>query len=80
MNAADLGQRRPAHAYDGLNRDAAIAALAGGHDARGNLTNDGARTYARDLGNRLTGVTGGAGLTSGPAMAAFVAGAAGTTP
>jgi hypothetical protein len=30
---------------DGLNRDARIAALAGGFDANGNLTFDGTRTF-----------------------------------
>lgn len=37
---------RPAASHDGLNRDAAIAVLADGYDARGNLTNDGTRRFA----------------------------------
>lgn len=49
--------------YDGLNRDAAIAAVSGGYDTRGNLTKDATRTLTYDLDNRLTSVTGGAGLT-----------------
>lgn len=40
-------------AYDGLNRDATIAALNGGYDTRGNLTFDGVRTFAYDEENRL---------------------------
>jgi hypothetical protein len=39
-------------AYDGLNRDAAVAAVSGGYDARGNLTFDGVRTFTYDLENR----------------------------
>lgn len=49
--------------YDGLNRDAAIAAVTGGYDLRGNLTNDGVRQFAYDLHNRLLSVSGGQGLT-----------------
>jgi RHS repeat-associated protein len=44
-------------AADGLNRDAAIAAVAGGYDANGNLTNDGTRTFTYDAENRLLSVT-----------------------
>jgi YD repeat-containing protein len=44
--------------YDGLNRDATIAAVSGGYDARGNMTFDG-RTMTYDLLNRLLTVTGG---------------------
>ena len=40
-------------AYDGLNRDAAIAATTGGYDANGNLTFDGTRTFTYDVENRL---------------------------
>ena len=45
--------------YNGLNQDSAIVALTGGYDLRGNLTNDGARTFNYDLENRLlkVGVT-----------------------
>ncbi len=42
--------------YDGLNRDAAIAAVSGGYDANANLTNDGSRLFYYDAYNRLTGV------------------------
>ncbi|ATQ43417.1 RHS repeat domain-containing protein [Caulobacter mirabilis] len=52
--------------YDGLNRDASIAAVGGGYDARGNLTNDGTRTFTYDVENRLTSVIGGGpGLSLG---------------
>ncbi|SCW85437.1 YD repeat-containing protein, partial [Asticcacaulis taihuensis] len=39
--------------YDGLNRDASIAALSGGYDSVGNMTNDGARVFTYDVENRL---------------------------
>ena len=39
--------------YDGLNRDATIAATTGGYDANGNLTFDGTRTFTYDRENRL---------------------------
>jgi RHS repeat-associated protein len=39
--------------YDGLNRDATIAAVTGGYDANGNLTNDGTRVFTYDRENRL---------------------------
>jgi YD repeat-containing protein len=42
-----------AKTYDGLNRDQAVAALSGGYDARGNLTNDGTRAFTYDVENRL---------------------------
>ncbi len=42
---------------DGLNRDAAIAALNDGYDRSGNLTDDGARKFSYDFDNRLTGAT-----------------------
>ncbi|WP_116810562.1 RHS repeat domain-containing protein [Steroidobacter cummioxidans] len=45
--------------YDGLNRDAAIAALANGYDARGNLRNDGVRSFTYDIENKLLTATGG---------------------
>ncbi|MFT4253096.1 MAG: RHS repeat-associated core domain-containing protein, partial [Caulobacter sp.] len=53
-----------AYTADGLNRDAAIAALGAcaptgaGYDCNGNLTNDGARTFAYDGENRLVSVSG----------------------
>ncbi len=43
--------------YDGLNRDAGIAALSGGFDNRGNLTYDGTRTFTYDVENRLLTAT-----------------------
>ena len=49
--------------HDGLNRDAAIAAVGGGYDARGNLTFDGTRTFVYDVENRLTSVSGPASMT-----------------
>lgn len=39
--------------YDGLNRDASIAALSGGFDGDGNLTNDGTRAFTYDVYNHL---------------------------
>ena len=52
--------------YDGLNRDAAIAAVSDGYDKRGNLTHDApngtARYFAYDVENRL--------LTKGPSTSA----------
>jgi RHS repeat-associated protein len=44
--------------YDGLNRDATIAAMTGGYDKNGNLTFDGARTFAYDAENRLVSESG----------------------
>jgi RHS repeat-associated protein len=41
---------------DGLNRDSAIAALTDGYDRNGNITDDGARTFAYDFDNRLASV------------------------
>jgi RHS repeat-associated protein len=54
---------------DGLNRDAGIAALQGGYDLRGNLTNDGTRQYGYDTENHLISVAGPvtAGLSYDPA-------------
>lgn len=46
-------------AYDGLNRDAGIAALSGGYDANGNLSNDGARSMTYDAYNHLVTLVGG---------------------
>lgn len=51
--------------YDGLNRDAAIVALPGGYDPKGNLTGDGIRTFTYDVENRLVSVGGPSGLTLG---------------
>ncbi|MFP1132818.1 RHS repeat domain-containing protein [Asticcacaulis sp. W401b] len=47
--------------FDGLNRDATIAALPNGYDARGNMTNDG-RSMSYDLYNRLLSVATPAGV------------------
>ncbi len=52
--------------YDDLNRDAAIAAITGGYDADGNLTNDGTRLFYYDVYNRLTGVGSSAYPQNGP--------------
>ncbi|CAL4869723.1 hypothetical protein MMA231_04015 (plasmid) [Asticcacaulis sp. MM231] len=50
-------------AYDGLNRDAGIAAVSGGYDANGNVTSEGtspgARVFTYDMDNRLLTATGG---------------------
>jgi hypothetical protein len=35
------------------------------HDARGNLTSDGSRTFAYDVENRLTSVSGSVSMTLG---------------
>jgi RHS repeat-associated protein len=50
--------------HDQLNRDAAIAALSGGYDLRGNLTSDGTRTFTYDAENRLRSVAGGTAAVS----------------
>jgi RHS repeat-associated protein len=50
--------------HDQLNRDAAIAALSGGYDLRGNLTSDGTRAFTYDAENRLRSVTGGTAAVS----------------
>lgn len=47
-----------AKTYDGLNRDATIAAISGGYDSKGNLAKDGTRTMTYDIYNRLLTVTG----------------------
>ncbi len=52
--------------YDGLNRDATIAAISNGYDANGNLTNDGSRLFYYDIYNRLTGVGSSAYPQNGP--------------
>jgi RHS repeat-associated protein len=49
--------------YDGLNRDAAIAALSGGYDTNGNLANDGSRIMTYDVFNRLIAISGSASGT-----------------
>lgn len=45
------------YTHNGLNQDAAIAALGGGFDLNGNLTSSGVRTYAYNVDNRLTQAT-----------------------
>jgi RHS repeat-associated protein len=45
-----------AKTYDGLNRDAAIAAVSGGYDANGNVTKDASRVMKYDVYNRLLSV------------------------
>jgi len=47
-----------AKTYDGLNRDATIAAISGGYDSKGNLAKDGTRTMTYDIYNRLLTVMG----------------------
>ncbi|CAL4869752.1 hypothetical protein MMA231_04044 (plasmid) [Asticcacaulis sp. MM231] len=54
-----IGAAATSKTFDGLNRDATIAALTGGYDARGNMTYDGTRTLTYDLENRLLTATGG---------------------
>jgi RHS repeat-associated protein len=54
--------------HDGLNRDAAIAALPGGYDDRMNVANDDVRQMTYDLENRLLTVSPAAGK-SGPSLA-----------
>jgi len=61
-----------AKTYDGLNRDATIAAIGttpcsasgSGYDCNGNLTNDGQRTFAYDSENRLISASIAASSTS----------------
>ncbi|QLQ13379.1 MAG: hypothetical protein HZY74_08935 [Brevundimonas sp.] len=48
-----------AYVPDGLNQYDSVGGTAFTHDARGNLTSDGTRTYTYDPLNRLTGITGG---------------------
>ena len=43
--------------YDGLNRDAGLAALSDGYDANGNVTHDARWKYSYDIDNKLTTVT-----------------------
>ena len=48
------------YSRNGLNQYTAISGTTHAYDLRGNLTSDGLRTFAYDLENRLTQVTGGA--------------------
>ena len=52
-----------AFARDGLNRYTAVAGVAFTYDGRQNLTDDGPNTYAYDVENRLTGVSGASTMT-----------------
>jgi RHS repeat-associated protein len=51
------------YARNGLNQYTSVAGIGFAHDARGNLTSDGARTFAYDLENRLIAVGGAASGT-----------------
>jgi RHS repeat-associated protein len=52
------------YVVDGLNRYVSIAGVSYSHDANGNLTSDGTRSFTYDAENHLTSVTGGgSGLT-----------------
>ena len=51
------------YTVDGLNRYLTAAGITVTHDARGNITGDGSKTYAYDGDNRLTSVSGGATAT-----------------
>ena len=51
------------YTVDGLNRYLTAAGITVTHDARGNITGDGLKTYAFDADNRLTSVSGGATAT-----------------
>jgi len=50
---SELATSTVAKTYDGLNRDAAIAAVPGGYDAKGNVTKDATRVMTYDIYNRL---------------------------
>lgn len=52
-----------AYTRNGLNQYTAVSGTSFSHDARGNLTSDGSRTFAFDLENRLTSVSGSASMT-----------------
>lgn len=52
------------YTHNGLNQDAAIAALSGGFGLNGNLTNSGIRTYVYNLDDRLTSATTGGQTTN----------------
>src|SRR5262249_39663516 len=48
---------------NGLNQYASVSGTTYAHDANGNLTSDGSRTFGYDVENRLTSVSGSASLT-----------------
>jgi RHS repeat-associated protein len=50
---------------DGLNRYTSVKGVAFGYDGNQNLTSDGSRTFAYDVENRLTSVSGSPGVTLG---------------
>ena len=51
------------YARNGLNQYTAVSGTSHSYDLRGNLTSDGSRTFAYDLENRLTSVSGSASMT-----------------
>jgi RHS repeat-associated protein len=53
------------YARNGLNQYTSVGGISFTHDARGNLTQDGSRTLAYDLENRLLSVSGPASLSLG---------------
>jgi len=57
----ETGNITDGRTYDGLNRDAGIAAVSGGYDQNGNLTNEGTggRAFTYDIDNRLLTAMGG---------------------
>jgi RHS repeat-associated protein len=55
------------YTINGLNQVATVGGVATAHDARGNLTGDGATSYSYDPDNRLTGTSIGAALAYDPA-------------
>jgi RHS repeat-associated protein len=64
---------------NGLNQYTAVGGATVANDARGNMTSDGAQTYAYDFDNRLTSASGGATLTYDPGSRLFeVASGSGT--
>lgn len=52
-----------AYSRNGLNQYTSVGGATVTHDARGNLTGDGSRTFSYDLENRLTSVSGSAAMT-----------------
>jgi RHS repeat-associated protein len=68
-----------AFTYNGQNEMLTAAGVSIAHDARGNLTGEGATTYGYDVANRLTSRSGGTSLSYDPANRLYqVAGASGT--
>jgi RHS repeat-associated protein len=52
---------------NGLNQYTNVDGVTPGYDARGNLTNDGTKTYGYDYDNRMTSASGGVSLNYDPA-------------